>query len=122
MNKAFGTFLFFLFGITFLLAWGARQFSGEQPPTYMNEILLVLSISTFVIFYLLRGIKGKHPEKFVTNYLLSTVLKILLGGIFVFVILKLDPPAANSNALFFMVSYLFYTVLEIVALVRIKTA
>ncbi len=122
MNKAFGAFLFFLFGITFLLAWGARQFSEDQQPSYISEILLVLAISTFVIFYLLKGIKSKHPEKFVTNYLLSIVLKILLGGIFVFVILKLDPPAANSNALFFMVSYLFYTVLEIVALVRIRTA
>jgi hypothetical protein len=119
----------FVLGVAALaiLLWASAQWFAmkgliDGVPSYWLEILLLLSISTIVIFYFLQKMKATEPLDFVKNFLLSVVLKILLSGVFVFVLIKLDPAGANANALFFMISYLFFTGYEVIVLTKKKNA
>jgi hypothetical protein len=110
-----------------ILLWAATQWFAMKGlidglPSYLLEILLLLSVSTIVIFYFLQKMKTTEPLDFVKNFLLSVVLKILLSGAFVFILIKLDPAGANTNAIFFMISYLFFTAYEIIVLTKKKNA
>ncbi len=110
-----------------ILLWAATQWLAtkgliSEVPSYLLEILLLLSISTIVIFYFLEKMKANEPLDFVKNYLLSVILKILLSGAFIFILIKLDPVRANSNAIFFMISYLFFTGYEVTVLTKKKNA
>jgi hypothetical protein len=119
----------FIWGVTALaiLLWVSAQWFAmkgliDAIPSYWLEILLLLSISTIVIFYFLQKMRATEPLDFVKNFLLSVVLKILLSGVFVFILIKLDPAGANANALFFMISYLFFTGYEVIVLTQKKNA
>lgn len=119
----------FILGVIALaiLLWASAQWFAmkgliDRVPSYWLEILLLLSISTIVIFYFLQKMKATEPLDFVKNFLLSVVLKILLSGVFVFILIKLDPPSANANAIFFMISYLFFTGYEVIVLTKKKNA
>jgi hypothetical protein len=119
----------FILGVIALaiLLWAAAQWFAmkgliDAMPSYWLEILLLLSVSTIVIFYFLQKMKATEPLDFVKNFLLSVVLKILLSGVFVFILIKLDPAGANANALFFMISYLFFTGYEVIVLTKKKNA
>jgi hypothetical protein len=108
-----------------ILLWAATKWFAmkgliEGVPSYLLEILVLLSISTVVIFYFLQKMKATDPLDFVKNFLLSVVLKILLSGVFVFILIKLDPAGANTNAIFFMISYLFFTSYEVIVLTKKK--
>lgn len=110
-----------------ILLWAAAEWFAakkliEGVPSYLMEILLLLSVSTVVIFYFLQKMKATEPLDFVKNFLLSVVLKILLSGVFVFILIKLDPAGANTNAIFFMISYLFFTGYEVIVLTKKKNA
>ena len=110
--------------VAFLL-WVATQWFAmkgliDDVPSYQVEILSLLSISTVVIFYFLQKMKATEPLDFVKNFLLSVILKILLSGVFVFILIKLDPAGANANALLFMIGYLFFTGYEVVVLTKKK--
>jgi hypothetical protein len=102
--------------------WFAMKGLMDRLPSYLLEILLLLSVSTIVIFYFLQKMKTTEPLDFVKNFLLSVVLKIVLSGAFVFILIKLDPVGANTNAIFFMISYLFFTAYEIIVLTKKKNA
>jgi CDP-diglyceride synthetase len=119
----------FVLGVVALavLLWASAQWFAmkgliDAIPSYWLEILLLLSISTIVIFYFLQKMNATEPLDFVKNFLLSVVLKILLSGVFVFILIKLDPVRANGNALFFMISYLFFTGYEVIVLTKKKNA
>jgi hypothetical protein len=110
-----------------ILLWSATLFFAMEGwidgvPSYSVEILLLLSISTILIFHVLQKMKAAEPLDFVKNFLLSIVLKILLSGVFVFVLLKLNPIGSGANAIFFMISYLFFTGYETIVLTREKNA
>jgi hypothetical protein len=110
-----------------ILLWAATQWFAikgliDGLPSYLLEVLLLLSVSTIVIYYFLQKMKTTEPLDFVKNFLLSVVLKILLSGAFVFILIKLDPAGANTNAVFFMISYLFFTAYEIIVLTKKKNA
>jgi hypothetical protein len=119
----------FILGVIALtiLLWAAAQWFAmmgliDTMPSYWLEILLLLSVSTIAIFYFLQKMKATEPLDFVKNFLLSVVLKILLSGVFVFILIKLDPAGATANALFFMISYLFFTSYEVIVLTKKKNA
>ncbi len=119
----------FILGVIVLTIslWAATQWFVLKGlidgfPSHLVEILLLLSISTIVIFYFLQKMKATEPLDFVKNFLLSVVLKILLSGAFVFILIKLNPAGANANAIFFMISYLFFTAYEIIVLTKKKNA
>ncbi len=79
-------------------------------PSYGFEIILLLSLSTGIIFFLLRKIK---PSSFTQSYLLSIVVKLLIGGIFISIILFIDKGNAMENALTFIIAYFLFTALEV---------
>ena len=82
-------------------------------PSFGNATTMVLTLSTAIIFFFLQRTNPGQPLDFVRNFMLTLVLKIILGGCYVFVILRLDPAGANTNVAFFIVSYILFTAYEI---------
>ncbi len=85
-------------------------------PTFELEILIFLVSAHLVLYSVITRQLNQRPENFVKVYLGSTVLRILFFGIFVFAIIKLDPPSGTQNALLFLISYFLFTSLEVLAL------
>lgn len=119
IDRALVFFVFTLVAITLLLALGAFQLAAT-PPSFMNAILMGLSFTTLVIFILLKNVKKDQHQNFVLYYLLSIFGKFVIAGIAVFVILQQDAPSSNTNIVFFMISYVAFTLLEVVALLLVK--
>jgi len=85
-------------------------------PSLATEILLFLSATHIGFFGLVNRHAGTQPGKFVKIYLGSVVLRILSFGVFVFLIIRFDPPSGWHNAVFFLLSYLLFTALEVALL------
>ena len=79
-------------------------------PSFLILILGVLAIATWLVYFFIQKMK---QEDLVKNYLLTIVLKLLAGGIFIFILLYKDKSGADANALLFMVAYLLFTGLEV---------
>lgn len=94
--------------------------SGTLPLAEGGKIILFLGGITAVIFYLLLQRSRKGPEKFVNFYLGSIVLKLAASSIFILILIYRNEKAAEVNAIFFMITYLLFTALEIVFLVNRK--
>lgn len=75
------------------------------------EILLFVFIATVVNFNYLY--KVESPDLFVRMYLFMMALKLLAFGAFVVVIILLDKPAAKGNIVFFIITYILFTALEV---------
>jgi tryptophan-rich sensory protein len=93
-----------------------------NQPSFAVATLGTLLFATILIYFFLIYNKSKHPLDFVRNYLLTLVLKIIFGGFYAFVIMRLDPPLANSNAAFFLICYFIFTALEVTLLTIKKNA
>ena len=105
------------FTITLLvLAFGIGWFTLKIcQPSFLALILAVLGLATwFVYFFILRT----KAEDFIKNYLLTIVVKIIVGGVFIFVLIFLDEEGAEENAILFMATYLIFTALEVGFLFR----
>lgn len=119
MKNSIVGFFFLVIGLSALLyagqAWGVSQ--GWFPrPTYSDEIILFLALAHLGLFgFVLRQLDAR-PEDFVKIYLGSTVLRIFFFGLFIFLVLRMDPVSGPSNALFFLVCYFLFTGLEVGAL------
>ncbi|NOS90739.1 MAG: hypothetical protein HOP30_02345 [Cyclobacteriaceae bacterium] len=82
-------------------------------PSFLNATLLVMTVSTALIFLFLERTHPRQPLDFVRNFILTVVLKIILSGFYVFVFLRLDPAAANANVSFFIINYFLFTAYEV---------
>jgi hypothetical protein len=82
-------------------------------PSFLTATLLVMTVSTALIFLFLERTHPRQPLDFVRNFMLTVVLKIVLSGFYVFVFLRLDPAAANANVSFFIVNYFLFTAYEV---------
>ncbi|MCE2994000.1 MAG: hypothetical protein ACK5RG_05725 [Cyclobacteriaceae bacterium] len=82
-------------------------------PSFLAVTLLVMMVSTALIFLFLERTHPRQPLDFVRNFMLTVVLKIVLSGFYVFVFLRLDPAAANANVSFFIVNYFLFTAYEV---------
>ncbi|MBL7852529.1 MAG: hypothetical protein JNN04_16610 [Cyclobacteriaceae bacterium] len=97
------------------VAMGVRQ-GWFARPSYSDEIILFLGLAHLGLFgFILRRLDS-GPEDFVKIYLGSTVLRILFFGLFIFLVIRLDPVSGPANALFFLLSYFLFTGLEVAAL------
>jgi len=79
-------------------------------PSFLILILTILALITWLVYLFIRR---TNREDFIKNYLLTIVLKLLIGGVFIFSLLYIDKPGADANAIFFMVAYLLFTALEV---------
>ena len=87
--------------------------SWFREPSFTNEIVLFLAVATLAIYYKLTVTR---QELFVQFYLLSIAVKVLAYLAFVFFIVLKDRSSAFPNVVFFMTTYVTFTVLEIVFL------
>jgi hypothetical protein len=114
MNRNLFVFTVLLFLLSALMVWGTRIW---LQASYLFSIIFFLGLSTWLVFFFMN--RKIQPEAFIKNYLLSIVLKLLAGGLFIAVIIVTDKPFANSNAILFMAGYLLFTALEVVFLFSI---
>ena len=82
----------------------------EDAPSFSVEIVILLFVSTLVIYYRLIRVQ---EHTFVQFYLLSMAVKILAYAAFNLLMVLKDKPGANANVLFFLLVYILFTVLEI---------
>ena len=104
-------------GIVAGLIWlslfvGVRMDWWETLPSYSVVIILTQWIGVLLILFLLKK-SIKQPKQFTNDYLLSIVLKLILFGGLIFAIIFLDREGAAKNALFFIISYITFTALEV---------
>jgi hypothetical protein len=112
MNKDLIVFSGALLVLTAATGFVTVQFAN---PSFLILILTVLAVATWLIYYSIRKTKR---EDFIKNYLLTIVLKLLLGGIFILILLNVDKAGSNANAAFFMTAYFLFTGLEVGFLFR----
>ena len=112
MNKNLVAFTVCLIFLSVLVSWAAVQFAS---PSYLFLIVGMLALATFIVYFF---IERTESENFIKNYLLTIVLKLLAGGIFISVIIYTDLESAESNAISFMAAYLLFTVLEVAFLFK----
>lgn len=101
-----------------ILAWGINQ-SWWTFPSFATETTIFLLVVHVAGYHFVTRQWKQHPTDFVKIYLGLTVLRILFFGIFVFLVIWLDAAGSTSNALYFLVSYFLFTILEVVALYRV---
>ena len=80
-------------------------------PSFFVITLFLLTAVTALSFTVLY--KTRHPSAFLQSYLLTTTFKLLGYGAYNLIILFLDRPGATPNVVFFMFTYLVFTVLEV---------
>lgn len=80
-------------------------------PSFFVVTLLFLTAVTGLSFALLY--KSSNPFAFLRWYLLSTTFRLLGYGAYNLIMIFKDRSGATANVLFFMLTYLVFTVLEI---------
>ncbi|HLZ17774.1 MAG TPA: hypothetical protein VKQ08_12070 [Cyclobacteriaceae bacterium] len=106
MNKNLAVFTLSLLVLATVIGLAAQQFH----PSFMLPILTALTVATWLVYAYVQKTKR---EDFIRNYLLTIVIKLLTGGIFIFTLLYLDQDGAEANAIFFMATYFLLTGLEV---------
>jgi hypothetical protein len=112
MNKNLLVFTGALMALTIVTALVTAQFAN---PSFLILILTVLALGTWLVYFF---IQRTNREDFIRNYLLTIVMKLLAGGVFILILLYIDKPGANANAILFMAAYLLFTGLEVGFLFR----
>ncbi len=107
MNKDLVVFTGVLLLLTMVTGLVTLQFAN---PSFLILILSALAITTWLVYFF---IQRANREDFIRNYLLTIVVKLLAGGIFIFTLLYIDKPGSAANAILFMVAYLLFTGLEV---------
>ncbi|HRG11050.1 MAG TPA: hypothetical protein PLJ08_20930, partial [Cyclobacteriaceae bacterium] len=80
--------------------------------------LVFLFVAMLIIGVNLLRIRKSQPQIFVQFYLLSIALKMLAGLAFIFFLIWDNPVQAASTAALFLITYILFTVAEVVYLVR----
>ncbi len=86
--------------------------------TYVVLILLVLLLVTFLAYILQLVILDKFPDYFVHVIISAIVIRLIVFGIFNFILIYLDRELAVDNVIIFFAAYLGFTLLELVVLFR----
>jgi hypothetical protein len=92
----------------------------DRAPSYWMEILLAFALITILVYFVLHRITQVDPTEFVRAFLMSVVLKIILSGVAIVIMSKLNQAGANSNAVFYLCCYGAFTALEVVVLYKQK--
>jgi hypothetical protein len=106
-----------LFAVLFLLIVYAGSKIGFYPlPSYTFVIIPYMSLMTCGVFILVQ--KQQSQLLFSQAYIASIVFKILTGLGVILVLIRLDPGGANANAALFIVSYIVFTGVEVLSLLK----
>ena len=112
MNKNLAVFAICLIALSALIGWVAIKYSN---PSFLYLIISAIAAATFLVYFF---IERTSSENFIKNYLLTIVIKLLAGGIFIAAIIFMDVDSAEANAITFMAAYLLFTGLEVGFLFR----
>lgn len=88
-----------------------------EKATWWVEILIFLA---FITIFSIRLVRKQSAQNFVTLYLISITIKIVLSCGFVATFILLDKPAANYNVVFFIAGYVIFTAAEVIFLLLKK--
>ncbi|MBX2895136.1 MAG: hypothetical protein KF763_06825 [Cyclobacteriaceae bacterium] len=106
--------LVFLSGLVWL---GNGQ--GWWPLPHMwIQVLVFLFLATLIIGFNLVHIRKKQPQTFALFYLLSIAVKMVAGLAFIFFLVWDNPAHASPTVALFLVAYIFFTIAEVVYLLR----
>ena len=110
--------IFFISALLYFVVQYGVSHAWFAAPSFQYEIVGFLALATLAFYiYLLKRI-SKKPEDFVSAFILTLVLRFLLFAGFMMTLIFIDKAGANSNALFFMVVYVIFTVTEVAFLYR----
>jgi len=112
MNKDLVVFTGALIVLTVVLGLVTVQWAS---PSFLTLILTGLACATWLVYFFMQK---TNREDFLKNYVLTIVLKLLAGGIFIYILLYLDKSGSQNNAILFLVAYLLLTGLEVGFLFR----
>jgi len=100
------------------MSWGAGA-GWVAYPSFAWEITIFLLVTHMAGYSFVVRQLAQRPEDFVKVYLGLIVIRILFFGIFIFVIIWIAPNAGGGNAIFFLISYVLFTALEVGELYRV---
>lgn len=100
-------------GLTVLFQWFFPQHASPALPFI---VLFFFVITLFSMFIVLRDDQGKEGKRFVSNYMLSRVIKLLSCLLFLGLYIFLNKPDAVRFAIAFLVIYFLYSIFEVVLL------
>jgi hypothetical protein len=112
INLSLGTVLLVL------TLWGGTLLDWWLFPSLWMEIVFFLFFITLILTNYLFNLRQKQPQVFVQFYLLSITIKIIAGLGFVFLLIWKAPSEVRGNVGLFIISYLIFTGLEVIFLMR----
>jgi hypothetical protein len=115
----FGLFTLGLAALLYAAVVGGAGRGWFTQPSFSEEIVLFLALTHAGLYSFIVRQLGQRPEDFVKIYLGATVMRILFFGLFIFLVLRMDPVGGFGNALFFLLGYFLFTGLEVAVLYRV---
>lgn len=79
-------------------------------------VLFFFAITLFTLYVVLRDDKGKADKRFISNYMLSRVVKLMSCLIFLLIYILVNKADAWRFAIAFLVIYFLYAIFEVVIL------
>jgi L-asparagine transporter-like permease len=99
--------------LTVLFQWLCPAYASPALPFI---VLFFLIITLFSLYIVLRDTSGKEGKRFVSNYMLSRVVKILSCLLFLILYMVLNKEDAWRFAIAFLIIYFLYAIVEVIVL------
>ncbi len=103
----------FTFGFT-------RLFSGIHVTVSYPYVLIFLFLFSWAAFYITAKSMEKKISRFANTYMIINFLKLVIFALFILAYAYLNRADATSFIIIFFVYYIFYTVLEVMALKQLS--
>jgi hypothetical protein len=79
-------------------------------------VIIFLAILTIIIHYINLGAVRESGRESIVMFLVSMVVKLILGGAFILYLIYLNPSETVSTVVAFFIFYVLFTTLEIHAI------
>lgn len=100
-------------GLTVLFQWLCPDYASPALPFV---VLFFCIITLFTIYIVLRDDKGKAEKLFVSNYMLSRIIKLFSCLLFLIIYVLLNKADAIRFAIAFLIIYFAYSIFEVMIL------
>ena len=99
--------------LTVLFQWLCPTYASPALPFI---VLFFLIITLFSLYIVLRDSSGKVGKQFVSNYMLSRMVKLLSCLLFLVLYMVLNKKDAWRFAIAFLIIYFLYAIVEVIVL------
>lgn len=124
MNTTYFQFLknlIILTAVVFLVFYAAAYFLPVELVSPAMPYLIILSASVTLLFhYIILKASEKKFSRFISYFMLATVVKLLLYIIIIFLYVYLNRSDALPFVITFLLLYIIYSVFEIINLLKIQ--